>query len=181
MNRRTLLTRLGLAAGTLLAGRAVLNSQLAPAASSSGTNEAFPPLHISRDEWKQILDKDSYYILFAEGTERAFSSPLDKIYETGTYICAACYLPLFSSDDKFDSGTGWPSFTKPIYDAHIGTKRDFKLILPRTEYHCARCDGHQGHVFNDGPPPTGQRWCNNGLALNFVAKGEPVRALRISA
>lgn len=96
----------------------------------------------------------------------------------GTFICAACYLPLFSSEHKYESGTGWPSFTRPIEVGHIGTKRDFKLIIPRTEYHCARCGGHQGHVFNDGPPPRGERWCNNGVALRFIVKGDVLPALR---
>ena len=135
---------------------------------------------ISRDEWREILDADRFHILFKEGTERPFTSPLDKQYDAGTYVCAACFLPLFDSEHKFDSGTGWPSFTQPI-EGRIATKRDFKLIIPRTEYHCARCGGHQGHVFNDGPPPTGQRWCNNGLALLFVPADEPLPELRTSA
>ncbi|HLE19877.1 MAG TPA: peptide-methionine (R)-S-oxide reductase, partial [Vicinamibacteria bacterium] len=92
------------------------------------------------------------------------------------FICAACFLPLFESAAKYDSGTGWPSFFQPI-PGHLGTKRDFKLIFPRTEYHCIRCGGHQGHVFKDGPPPTGQRWCNNGVALKFVAEGEELPPL----
>ncbi len=94
----------------------------------------------------------------------------------GTFVCAACHLPLFESSAKFDSGTGWPSFFQPIA-GRVGTRRDFKLVLPRTEYHCARCGGHQGHVFGDGPPPTGQRWCNNGVALRFVPAGEPLPPL----
>ncbi|MDQ6982906.1 MAG: peptide-methionine (R)-S-oxide reductase MsrB, partial [Mariprofundus sp.] len=98
---------------------------------------------------------------------RPFSSVLNKEYGQGSYVCAGCDLPLFESDRKFDSGTGWPSFYAPI-DGHTETKRDFMMILPRTEYHCARCGGHQGHVFNDGPEPTGQRWCNNGVALKFI-------------
>lgn len=130
------------------------------------------------DDWKKLLEPARYDILFREKTEPAGSSPLDKVYDPGTYICAACYQPLFSSEDKFDSGTGWPSFTQPISDDAIDTKKDFKLIWPRTEYHCSRCDGHQGHVFDDGPPPTGQRWCNNGLALKFVPEGEALPELR---
>lgn len=128
-------------------------------------------------EWKEILTPDQYSVLFRESTERAGSSPLNGEKRAGTYLCAACLLPLFRSDAKFDSGTGWPSFFRPIEGA-IETKRDFRLIFPRTEYHCARCGGHQGHVFNDGPPPTGQRWCNNGVALEFVPEGRPLPALR---
>lgn len=124
-------------------------------------------------EWREVLPQDRYAVLFEEATEPARSSPLNAEKREGTYVCAACHHPLFRSDDKFESGTGWPSFVRPI-DGHIDTKRDFKLIWPRTEYHCARCGGHQGHVFDDGPQPTGQRWCNNGLALIFVPDGEPM-------
>ena len=108
-----------------------------------------------------------YEVTQEEGTERAGSSPLDREKRDGTFICAACNLPLFDSSRKYDSGTGWPSFVTHI-PGHVGIKRDFKLILPRTEYHCIRCGGHQGHVFDDGPPPTKQRWCNNGVALRFI-------------
>ena len=121
----------------------------------------------SDDEWRQLLTTEQYRVLRREGTEPPFSSELNKEYRPGTYLCAGCALPLFSSQAKFDSGTGWPSFYAPI-EGNVETKRDFKLILPRTEYHCARCGGHQGHVFDDGPPPTGQRWCNNGVALRFI-------------
>jgi peptide-methionine (R)-S-oxide reductase len=131
----------------------------------------------SKDEWRAVLPRPVYFVLFEEDTERPFSSPLNGEKREGTYICAACFYPLFESAAKFDSGTGWPSFFRPI-KGHIGTRTDFKLVLPRTEYHCARCGGHQGHVFDDGPPPTGQRWCNNGLALAFVPAGEPLPALR---
>ena len=127
----------------------------------------------SRDQWREVLPEDRYAVLFQEATEPPNTSELNQEKRAGTFVCAACSLPLFRSDAKFESGTGWPSFVHPI-DGHIGTKRDFKLIWPRTEYHCARCGGHQGHVFNDGPEPTGQRWCNNGLALKFVPEGEPL-------
>ena len=131
----------------------------------------------SKAEWRKLLPPEAYAVLFEERTERAFSSPLDREKRRGMFICAACYLPLFNSTAKFDSGTGWPSFYEPIA-GRVGTKRDFWLVVPRTEYHCARCGGHQGHVFNDGPKPTGQRWCNNGLALQFVPDGEAPPALR---
>lgn len=123
-------------------------------------------ISLSKEEWQKKLTEEQYAILREEGTERAFSSPLDKEYRPGIYHCAGCDLPLFTSTMKFDSGTGWPSFYTTIAE-HVATKVDFKLLYPRTEYHCARCEGHQGHVFKDGPQPTYQRWCNNGLALRF--------------
>ena len=130
-----------------------------------------------KGEWRKLLPADAYAVLFEERTERAFSSPLDREKRTGMFVCAACYLPLFTSKAKFDSGTGWPSFYEPI-SGRVDTKRDFWMVVPRTEYHCVRCSGHQGHVFNDGPAPTGQRWCNNGVALRFVPDGEKPPDLR---
>ena len=121
----------------------------------------------SDEEWRRLLSEEQYRVLRKEGTERPWTSPLNDEKRSGNYVCAGCEQPLFKSNMKFDSGTGWPSFFDFI-DGTIGTKRDFKLILPRTEYHCSRCGGHQGHVFKDGPPPTGLRYCNNGVALRFV-------------
>ncbi len=117
-------------------------------------------------EWKQRLTPEQYYVLRDHGTERAGSSPLDHEKRTGVFHCAACDQPLFSSAAKYDSGTGWPSFYEPL-PGGIGTSTDFKLIYPRTEVHCARCGGHLGHVFSDGPPPTGKRYCMNGVAMRF--------------
>ena len=140
--------------------------------------EVFSRIGVMPDFWRDKISQQSWDVLFQEATERPWSSPLNDEKRSGTYVCAACHLPLFSSDDKYDSGTGWPSFVRPIDARHIGKRRDFKLIIPRTEYHCARSGGHQGHVFSDGPPPDGERWCNNGVALRFVAKGDPLPALR---
>ena len=119
--------------------------------------------------WRERLDASAFDVLRKEGTERPFTSRLNDEKREGLYVCAGCDLPLFSSAMKFDSGTGWPSFFTVI-PGHLDTKRDFKLVWPRTEYHCARCGGHQGHVFKDGPKPTGERWCNNGVALRFVPR-----------
>lgn len=123
-------------------------------------------LELSKEQWRERLDDLAFQVLRQEGTERPFTSELNKEYRDGLFVCAGCDLPLFTSAMKYDSGTGWPSFTTTI-EEHMATKRDFKLIVPRTEYHCKRCGGHQGHVFKDGPAPTGQRWCNNGVALKF--------------
>lgn len=144
----------------------------------SAADPDWEPLELSEEEWREILTDAEFEILREEGTEPAGSSPLNREKREGTFICAGCFLPLFSADDKFMSGTGWPSFTRPIDESHVGTKLDFKLIWPRTEYHCARCGGHQGHIFDDGPEPTGERWCNNGAALDFVPKDEALPELR---
>ena len=125
-------------------------------------------LRLSDAEWKQRLAPAQYDVLRHEGTERPGSSPLNDEHRKGRFHCAGCDLPLFGSEMKFDSGTGWPSFFTSLPGA-VAMKTDYKLILPRNEYHCARCEGHQGHVFDDGPKPTGKRYCNNGVALKFVA------------
>jgi len=122
---------------------------------------------LSDAEWKKRLAPEAYQVLRHEGTERAGTSPLNAEKRKGYFACAGCDLPLFLSDTKYESGTGWPSFYNFI-PGRLATKTDFKLVLPRTEYHCVRCEGHQGHVFDDGPKPTGKRYCNNGVALKFV-------------
>lgn len=139
-----------------------------------GSDEILP----GAGRFRAVLDQERFGVLFEEATERPFTSPLNGEKRAGTFICAACHSPLFVSSAKFDSGTGWPSFFQPIAASSIATKQDFHLRVPRTEYHCARCGGHQGHVFPDGPAPTGLRYCNNGLALTFVPEGEPLPPLR---
>ena len=117
-------------------------------------------------EWRQKLTPEQYRVLRQHGTERAFTSPLNDEHGKGVFVCAACAQELYRSETKFDSGTGWPSFFAPI-EGRIATSRDFKLIYPRTEVHCSRCGGHLGHVFDDGPDPTGKRYCMNGVAMQF--------------
>ena len=126
-------------------------------------------LKVSNAEWRKRLSPAAYDVLREEGTEAPGTSPLNNEKRPGVFVCAGCSLPLFSSDMKYESGTGWPSFFTTVPGA-FARKTDYKLILPRNEYHCARCGGHHGHVFDDGPPPTGQRWCNNGVALRFIPK-----------
>jgi peptide-methionine (R)-S-oxide reductase len=145
---------------------ALFSPMLGASAAEAASAAADPQWNLSDAEWKRRMSPAAYQVLRKEGTERPFSSPLNNEKRAGTFHCAGCDLPLFSSKAKYDSGTGWPSFWQPLPQA-IGTKIDFKLIVPRTEYHCKRCGGHQGHVFDDGPKPTGKRYCNNGVALTF--------------
>lgn len=165
MNRRQLL---------ITASGAVI-SNLLPAFAKEIS--AVNPLVKSDAEWKVLLPPDSYDVLFEDGTEAPKSSLLNNEKRAGSFVCAACHLPLFNSATKYESGTGWPSFYNFIPGA-LATKWDFKQIWPRTEYHCARCGGHQGHLFKDGPKPTGLRYCNNGVALRFIPKDEKLPELR---
>ena len=125
------------------------------------------PVTMSEAAWRQLLTPAAFSVLRQEGTERAFTSPLNNEKRAGVFVCAGCALPLFTSAMKFESGTGWPSYFTTIPGV-FATKGDTKLILPRTEYHCVKCGGHHGHVFDDGPAPTGLRYCNNGVALRFI-------------
>ncbi len=166
-----ILARPGLAA-TALASKSVAEIQqdwrrlLAPGADVATSTD---PVTKTAAEWQQLLTPAAYNVLRQEGTEPPFTSPLNGEKRAGIFVCAGCALPLFSSQMKFDSGTGWPSFFTLI-PGSLATKQDFKLIVPRTEYHCVRCGGHQGHIFDDGPEPTGLRYCNNGVALRFIAQ-----------
>jgi peptide-methionine (R)-S-oxide reductase len=158
MTRRTILSALaGLGLGV--------------AASSGAKTDNKPKradrVELSEDDWKKRLTPEQFKVLRKAGTEPAFSSALNDEKRKGAFHCVACDLPLFASDMKYDSGTGWPSFFRTLPEA-FETSTDYLLIYPRTEYHCARCGGHHGHVFDDGPQPTGKRWCNNGVALKFV-------------
>ena len=160
MKRRRLIgTLAGLSLAPLLAHRIAANAGSEPTARDRVVR--------SEEEWRRMLSPEQFHVLRKEGTERPWTSPLNDEKRAGQYVCAGCDQPLFTSEMKFDSGTGWPSFYTVI-DGAVGTKRDFKLLLPRTEYHCSRCGGHHGHVFDDGPKPTGLRYCNNGVALKFV-------------
>lgn len=167
--------RLFLLAGAALAACGRPSPSAAQSSQASNSQARIVPMgeetidyaSLTEDDWRARLSEAEFRILRDEGTERAGTSPLLEESRAGTYVCAGCALPLFRSETKFESGTGWPSFYTHIEGA-VETKADYRLWTPRTEYHCARCGGHQGHVFEDGPPPTGERWCNNGLALDFV-------------
>ncbi len=148
--------------GSLGLGSSVSGAAVAASAPTRADRVEMPDA-----EWKKRLSDAAYRVLRQEGTEPPHTSVLNSEKRVGAFHCAGCDLPLFASTAKYESGTGWPSFYAPLADA-VATKTDYKMILPRTEYHCARCGGHQGHVFNDGPRPTGQRYCNNGVALRFA-------------
>jgi len=130
---------------------------------------ATEPVKLSKEEWRKKLPSQSFNVMREEGTERAGTSPLNEEKRPGIFACAGCDLPLFTTEMKFDSGTGWPSFFTTVPGV-FDIKKDYYLIYPRTEYHCKRCGGHHGHIFEDGPPPTGLRYCNNGVALKFIPK-----------
>ena len=138
------------------------------AACGSGRAEAKSfPVSMSEAQWRSKLTKSEFYVLRQEGTERPYSSPLNDEKRAGVFVCAGCGNALYSSKTKYDSGTGWPSFWEPVDKGAVGTSRDFKLGYPRTEVHCADCGGHLGHIFSDGPRPTGKRHCINGVAMDF--------------
>ena len=165
MNRRQFVLGLVVFGGiTVLNVRETVNS-----ARAKSTQGGRPVIKINRSpqEWQARLTPKQYHVLRLEGTEPPHSSPLNGEKRQGRYVCAGCALDLFTSAMKYESGSGWPSFYTAI-PGHLETKTDYRLIYPRTEYHCARCNGHQGHIFDDGPPPTNKRWCNNGLALTFI-------------
>ena len=154
--------------GTLAAGFGLTANQI-----SAGENRAMSfEVTKTEEEWRKLLTPEQYYVLRKHGTERAHTSPLDKTHAKGVYVCAGCGQELFSSQTKFNSGTGWPSFYAPV-DGKVGTSSDRSFFMVRTEVHCSRCGGHLGHVFNDGTKPTGLRYCINGVSLDFEAATEP--------
>lgn len=167
MNRRGVLAGIAAAVAAVPIARLVAGDEKAGGDSKRLKAVDVEKIEKTKAQWKEILTPEEFNVLREAGTERPGSSELNNEKRDGTYVCAGCALPLFKSEWKYESGTGWPSFYDHI-SGHMETSTDYKLILPRTEYHCARCGGHQGHVFDDGPEPTGERWCNNGVALDFV-------------
>ena len=163
MSRRSILGSLGITAATAAGLRGLFAAQPAHAA------RAYEVVKTDA-EWQKVLTPDQFGVLRKAGTERPYSSPLNGEKRAGVFVCMGCDLPVFTSEMKFESGTGWPSFFTTIPGV-FEMKKDFLLIYPRSEYHCIRCGGHHGHVFDDGPPPTNQRWCNNGVSLRFIPKG----------
>jgi peptide-methionine (R)-S-oxide reductase len=157
--------------GTALAALGAAALWIRPATSAYAAEGARPAaeagFQFTEEEWASRLSEEEFYILRQAGTERAFTSPLNDEHRTGIFNCAGCELPVFESETKFDSGTGWPSFYQPVA-GNVSTMPDYSYGMNRTECHCRRCGGHLGHVFNDGPPPTGERWCINGDGLHFV-------------
>ena len=164
IDRRALLTA-GVALGALMAA-----SKFSEAETMTTTTQDIDWRKLTDADWRKRLDPQAYDVLRKHGTERPGTSPLNHEKRKGTFACAACDLPLFSSDTKFESGTGWPSFYQPLPGA-IGTTSDRSFFMTRTEVHCSRCEGHLGHVFDDGPKPTGLRYCMNGVAMKFAAEG----------
>ena len=161
-------TRRGFLIGT--AGLAALGAASGMMSARAAGDATFEVTH-SEDEWRKLLTDEQFAVLREEDTEAPFSSPLNDEHRKGTFHCAGCDQALYSSEHKFDSGTGWPSFWQPIGETAVGYRDDFGFLMQRTEVHCARCGGHQGHVFDDGPPPTGKRHCINGVAMTFKPAG----------
>jgi peptide-methionine (R)-S-oxide reductase len=164
MNKRTFLK----ASLAWLSTTYFLNQWLRRSTAMAASQENFPVTKTEK-EWHEVLNDDQFRVLRKHGTERAGTSPLDKQYGKGTYVCAGCGQQLFSSDTKFDSGTGWPSFYQPLENG-VDNTVDRSFFMVRTEVHCSRCGGHLGHVFDDGPAPTGKRYCMNGVAMEFEPK-----------